>query len=100
MEASATASAVSCSDALGAGLDGVDGVLGATDDAAEAGLAAELLDDLGTALGELLDGGEGLGAGGLHEAAVDGLGADGAGDLLGGGTGVVHGLGRPGCGPA
>ena len=34
-------------------LDGVDGPLGATDDPAEAGLAAQVLDDLGAVLGEL-----------------------------------------------
>src|SRR3712207_7423583 len=49
-------------------LDGVHRALGAEDDLADGGLATQLLDDLGTADGEGLDGGDRLGAGGAHQA--------------------------------
>src|SRR4051794_26257180 len=79
-------------DLLDLVLDGVDGGLGPADDAAEARLGAELLDDAGTALGERLDGRGGLGPGGLDEArdgAADGLGAHGGGELGGRGAGLL-----------
>src|SRR3954447_10634404 len=82
-------------------LDGVDSLLGAAHDPAEAGLTAQVLDDLGTVLGQVLDGGQRLGTGGLDQAG-DGvaqhLGTDGGGELLRGGAGVAGSLGRPGTG--
>src|SRR4051794_24766458 len=82
-------------------LDGVDSLLGTAHDPAEAGLTAQVLDDLGTVLGQVLDGGQRLGTGGLDQAG-DGvaqhLGTDGGGELLRGGAGVAGSLGRPGTG--
>src|SRR3954464_3134311 len=82
-------------------LDGVDSLLGTAHDPAEAGLTAQVLDDLGTVLGQVLDGGQRLGTGGLDQAG-DGvaqhLGTDGRGELLRGGAGVAGSLGRPGTG--
>ena len=102
MEASTTASARLLEHVLEGVLDGVDGALGATDDPAEAGLAAQVLDDLGTALGQRLDGGDRLGAGGLDQAgdgAAQRLGTDGDGELVGRGAGGAGSRRWPGCGP-